>query len=169
MRNCKHFALAAALFLLVPACAYAGLPADGEEHVGQGYVFFAPGAVVQGGYSTGTAHFGGGGEGLIYRGLGIGAELGYLTPWRDFSSGIGIFSVNGSYHFNRTEKLSPFITGGYSLAFRNGHINLANFGGGVNYWFREKMGLRLEFRDHIHTGSFPTAHYLSARIGLSFR
>jgi hypothetical protein len=32
--------------------------------------------------------------------------------------------------------------------------------GGVNYWFRERMGLRLEFRDH------GTAH---GRLGLGFR
>ncbi len=169
MRNCKRFALAAALCLLWSAWVHAGPPSkEGEEQAGQGYVFFAPGAVVAGGNSVGTAHFGGGAEALVYQGLGIGAELGYHTPWEDFSSGIGILSINGSYNFNRTEKLSPFVTGGYSLAFRNGHANLVNFGGGVNYWFREKLGLRLEFRDHLKTGT-PTVHYISARIGLAIR
>jgi len=33
-------------------------------------------------------------------------------------------SLNGAYHFNRKRKLSPFVTGGYTLAFRDGHANL---------------------------------------------
>ncbi len=171
MRKCKRFTVATALFFLLSAWAYAGSPAsqtNREEHRGQGYVFFAPGALVGGGSSAGTAHVGAGGEALIYRGIGVGAEIGYLNPWRDFSAGIGILSLNGSYHFNRAQKLSPFITGGYSLAFRSGHANLVNVGAGVNYWFHDRVGLRLEFRDHIYTG-YPTSHYVSGRIGLSIR
>jgi hypothetical protein len=171
MCQCKRFGLTSALLLLLLGWAHTGFPAsraDGQEHGGQGYVFLAPGAFVGGGSSVGTAHLGAGGEALIYRGIGAGAEIGYLTPWRDFSAGIGVLSLNGSYHFNRARKLSPFLTGGYSLAFRNGHANLFNVGGGMNYWFSDKVGLRLEFRDHINTG-YTLAHYLSSRIGISFR
>jgi len=95
--------------------------------------------------------------------------LGYITGWRDFGNGIGMLSVNGSYHFNRNRKLSPFISGGYSMAFRSGAINLFNFGGGINYWFRDRIGLRLEFRDHVYSQYSHSTHYLGGRIGCSFR
>jgi hypothetical protein len=45
-------------------------------------------------------------------------------------------------------------------------ISTVHFGGRVNYWFRKRMGLRLEFRDHM---DMHNDHYLSGRIGFSFR
>ena len=172
MRILKYLVMSAPMIIALSAWAQAqssASPGEGKEHRGQGYVFFAPGAIVGDGYSAATAHFGGGGEGFIYKGLGLGAEAGYLTPWQDFESGVGMASFNGSYHFNRDRKLSPFVSGGYSLAFRNDTANLFNFGGGVNYWFRDRVGLRLEFRDHIDSRFSGSAHYLGGRIGLSFR
>jgi hypothetical protein len=138
---------------------------EGEEHRGQGYAFYAPGALGADGHYLATAHIGGGGEVLLYRGLGVGGEIGYLTPQRDFAAGIGMLSANGSYHFNQAGRLSPFVTAGWTLGIRDGHTTLFNYGGGVNYWFRERVGLRLEFRDHVKHES----HFLGARIGLSFR
>jgi hypothetical protein len=79
---------------------------------------------------------------------------------------VGILSFNGSYHFGRSQKLSSFVSGGYSIGIREGHISLANFGGGTNYWFRDRVGLRLEFRDHVDRDH---NQYLSGRIGLAFR
>ncbi len=169
MRTWKLFAVTAALVLGLSAGVYAESNASQRtesEHDGQGYVFFGPGAITGDGYTTGMAHIGGGGEILIYKGVGIGAEVGYLTPWRDFRTGIGIISVDGSYHFNPTRRISPFVTTGYSLGVREGHVNLLNFGGGVHYWFLDRVGLRLEFRDHVYKDS---DHFLSGRIGLSFR
>jgi len=131
---------------------------------GLGYVFTAPGAVDKG--SGSTLHFGGGGEARIYKGLGAGAEIGFLGPARDMGEGFGVFSANGSYHFRRDQKLVPFVTGGYTLFFRNGSANLGNFGGGVHYWFREGLGVRVEFRDHVQAG--PT-NFWEFRFGLSFR
>jgi len=169
MRTLRLFAITAALVLCLSACAYAGSNASQNtesEHNGQGYAFFGPGALTGDGYTTGMAHIGGGGEILVYKGVGVGAEVGYFTPWRDFRNGIGIVSVDGSYHFNRTRKLSPFVTAGYSWGIRNGHVDLFNFGGGIHYWFHDRVGLRLEFRDHLYKDS---DHFLSGRIGLSFR
>jgi len=151
----------------IPAVAWAQATA---EHKGQGYVFFAPGAVSPGG--SASAHFGGGGEALVYKGLGVGGEIGYLTPWQSFSSGLGVLSADGSYHFlprKRDAKVVPFVTGGYTLFFRSGSGNLFNFGGGINYWFRQRVGLRLEFRDHVWPSSYQTEHYWGFRIGLAFR
>jgi hypothetical protein len=173
MQKWKCYAFKATLFFALSAFAnavsVAAQPEIEKEHHGQGYFFFAPGGIFEGGYHVGTAHFGGGGEVLPYKGIGIGAEAGYLTPWRDFSQGIGLASVNGSYHFMRNRSVSPFVTAGYSLAFREGHANLFNFGGGVNWWFADRVGVRLEFRDHIYTYGTHRADYLGGRIGFAFR
>jgi hypothetical protein len=106
----------------------------------------------------------------VYKGLGVGGELGYVTPWHAFSNGLGVLSADGSYHFNRSEKVVPFVSSGYTLLFRSGSINGVNFGGGVNYWFRERVGLRLEFRDQVGlSGGGSTTHFYGFRVGMSFR
>ncbi len=65
-------------------------------------------------------------------------------------------------------KTEPFVNGGYSLFFREGHGNFAYLGGGVNYWMARRVGLRFELRDHIYarTGDL---HYWGVRVGLAFR
>lgn len=135
------------------------------QNRGQGYIFAAPGGVANGGDAT--LHFGGGGEGLVYKGLGAGAEIGFMGPASYMGEGFGVFSANGSYHFRRDQKLVPFVTSGYTLFFRDGSANLVNFGGGVNYWFRDHLGLRVEFRDHVLPS--PNTHFWEFRFGLAFR
>lgn len=61
----------------------------------------------------------------------------------------------------------PFVTGGYSLRIRAGVASAFNFGGGVNYWFKDRVGLRLEFRDHISHSDLN--YFYGFRIGLAFR
>jgi hypothetical protein len=118
-----------------------------------------------------TLHFGVGGEGLVYKGLGVGGEIGYLGATRHLNEGFGVFSPNVSYHFlnaTKSGKLAPFVTGGYSLLFRSGVGHAVNFGGGVNYWFKDRVGVRLEFRDHVVI--YPDlGHFFGFRIGLAFR
>ncbi len=173
-RICLRAPIAGIALCLMMICswAHAGLAADegqgkDSQKPLQGYAFFSPGAIL-GDDSVSTMNFGAGLDALIYRGVGAGAEVSYLTPWSDIGNGIGLLSLNGAYHFNRKRKLSPFVTGGYTLAIRDGHANLVNFGGGVNYWFREGQGLRLEFRDHLQP-QYANTHYVSFRIGYSFR
>jgi hypothetical protein len=152
-------------FLFLTAVLAGALPAL-AQHRGYGYVFGAPGGSTPGGEAN--FHIGAGGEGLIYKGLGAGADIGYLTPVRDWGSGVGLLSVNGSYHFlPQDRRLDPFVTAGYSLVFRSGSANLVNFGGGVQYWMRDRLGLRAEFRDHVLPN--PAVHYLEVRFGLCFR
>src|SRR5262245_60231365 len=94
--------------------------AQSKERRGQGYFFVAPGTTSEGGA---TLHIGGGGEGLVYKGLGVGGEIGYLGAARDLSGGIGIISPNVSYNFrnaSKSGKFVPFVTGGYSLLFTGG-------------------------------------------------
>jgi len=146
-------------------------PTQSTTDVGNsyGYLFAAPGGTSDGG--GGTLHIGGGGEGVFKNGAGIGAEVGYITPFESFGDGLGIFSVNGSYHFlksSKSEKVVPFVTGGYTGFFRGGYANGVNFGGGVNYWFKPRVGLRFEFRDNVFLQE-GSAHFLNVRVGLTFR
>jgi len=135
-----------------------------QDHQGQGYVFVAPGFVTAGG-TGGSLHFGGGGEGFVYHDLAAGAELGYVGRFSDYGGGLGVLSLNGSYHFLRDETLSPFMTAGYSLGFHSGHTNLFNYGFGANYWFKEHQGIRFEFRDHLN----GSGHIVDFRVGFAFR
>jgi hypothetical protein len=154
---------------LVAVCllALAAVPAMAVE----GYVFVAPGGASVGGTTNGTLQMGGGGEHVFGNRFGVGAELSALGPWRDYGSAIGVLSTNGSYHFaDRRAKVDPFVTGGYSLGFRNGTMNMANFGAGVNYWFGERIGFRTEFRNHLRVNdNAPNQNYWGVRVGLSFR
>lgn len=130
-----------------------------------GHVFGAPGLVVV--ENAGVFHAGGGGEALLYKGLGIGADLGYVFPFEYPSQGLGVFSPGASYHFKRDRLVSPFVTGGYTLAFRSQAFHAAHVGAGFHYWLSQGLGLRFEIRDHFR----PDTVYqiLSFRFGLSFR
>lgn len=157
----RRMFLAILVVALLPVLA----AAQDRPYSGLGYVFFAPGGASPG--NNMLMHFGVGGEGFAYKGLAAGAEIGMLGPKECLSEGIGLFSPNASYHFNRNAKLVPFVTGGYSLGFRQGIGNMVNFGGGVNYWFKPRLGLHLAFRDHLYPPE--NAHLWEFRFGLSFR
>ncbi|GEM_PF-808663 len=131
-----------------------------------GYVFAGVGN-TSGGNDT-FINFGGGGEGLLYKGFGAGGEIGALT----FTNGgnpesVGLASANFIGHFNRKGKVDPFITGGASLVFRSGAAGGGNIGGGVHWWVKNRLGVRFEFRDHIFSSDTP--HFYVFRVGLSFR
>ena len=159
-----HSRLLSCVLLAVMVCSGAVLAAA-QEHNAEGYLFFAPGVITAPGNSTASVHFGAGGEGFVHKGIAVGGELGYLTPWRDFDGGVGILSLDGQYHFSRGEKVVPFVTAGYSLGFRSNHANLFNYGVGANIWMKHNKGLRLEFRDHVDSNN----HFIDFRIGFAFR
>jgi len=167
----KRLALLLCVAFLAPALV------RGQESLsksfGHGYAFFAPGAATTFSCRSctfGTLHVGGGGEAILYKGLGIGAELGYLVPMEEMSQGFGLVSLNGVYVFRRGGKarVEPFLTGGGTVVISGGAYGGINFGGGVHYWMRKRVGLRIEFRDHVPTESF-NSHLFEGRIGISFR
>src|SRR2546426_11781921 len=97
------------LAVLLPFAA----AAQNKERHGQGYVFVAPTTTTEGGFGL---HFGVGGEGLVYKGLGVGGEIGYLGAAQALSEGAGVLSPNVSYHFTKASKsgkFAPFVTSGY--------------------------------------------------------
>ena len=139
-----------------------------------GYLFAAPGAltasILGARGSTATLHLGAGGEGIFGKGIGLGAEAGALLPEGQVEAVVGLGSVNGYYHFVHSEqKADPFVTGGYTVGFRGATVNLFNFGGGVNYWFISRLGVKVEVRDHLWTPANATVHAWGVRLGLTFR
>jgi hypothetical protein len=142
--------------------------ANAQSNTWQGYAYFGvhetPGAFGD------VLSAGVGGEGFLYRGLAAGGDLGYMFPRTSPPvSGIGLLSVNPSYHFvnkDRTNRVVPFVTGGYGLAFSSGAANLVNFGGGATFWFRDGLGFRLEVRNYRNTNASLTTQF---RFALAFR
>jgi hypothetical protein len=141
--------------------------AQSSDRRAWGYAFGGIGGASNG--EGAFVHVGGGGEGLLHKGFALGGELGYFAPAGDsIDNGLGILSVNPAYHFNRSQKAQPFVTGGFSLAFRDSRASGGgNFGGGVQYWFKERVALRVEYRTHVFSSDRPFLH--GVRVGISFR
>jgi hypothetical protein len=84
---------------------------------------------------------------MVGHGVGIGADLG----WVGSNYGIGLLSVAGSYRFGTGQKRTvvPFVLGGYSTSVLRGpQESFADAGAGVDMWFRDRSGVRLEVRGH---------------------
>ena len=177
----------ALLLLTMPAWA----PAQDAERPprGQGYGFL--GAGTRG--MTPTVGFGG--EAYVFKGLGIGAELGVggLDFGGDPDTMTGLASADGSYHFFPKKVRGhpvPFITGGCTMFFGHnthegsgffGHKPLSTNGfnvrGGVDFFASNHFGLRVDLRYYGHGGRilnyvYPDIQQFSSvafRIGLTFR
>lgn len=159
------------LYLLGLTAILAGA-AHGQSS--NGYFFAAPGGATCCGSTLTTVQLGGGGEYVLGRGVGAGVELSALDVRESlFSLGgnnwLGVFSPNGYYHFvhDKSARFDPFVTAGYTLMFNSGTASLFNFGGGGTFWFSDHLGVRFEFRDHIHGN--PTVNYWGFRFGIAFR
>jgi hypothetical protein len=134
----------------------------------QGYVYQGfSGDFIDGSGAVGNT--GVGGEGVFWKGISAGGDISGVYPFRCLSCIIGVVDLNGGFHFNagRTDrKLEPFVTAGYSFYFRGDSASGSNFGGGIVYWFKPKLGLRFEVREHRIQSSHAFTQF---RIGLSFR
>jgi hypothetical protein len=116
-----------------------------------------------------------GGEMVFGKGIGAGGELGFIAGHDSF----GFLSLNVYYHLAHhgvTQKLDPFLTGGYTLAFDplaafgpRAASNGANTGFGLNYWFLRHLGVRGEFRDIAIPGNSPGVSSWGIRGGIAFR
>lgn len=161
--------------LIVPALAW-GQDAD-HPYRGQGYFVFGVGPSIGGPVNPVVKQVGGGGEGFLYKGLGVGAEVQYASGGNYAFSKAWIGSADVSYHFGRhaVRGLDPFVLGGLSVVGPtqkgNGRGSPAgNFGGGTNLWLAEHAALRFEFRDVVGGSTFwPYDHVLSFRVGVTFR
>jgi hypothetical protein len=165
--------IAIALLLLICMSALASAQTEG-------YAYFAPGQLRGNGVTAAFFHFGGGAKYFTEKRVGLGADLGLWGPKSGFSDAYGgNFSLNGYYKLDLgLDKIDPTLTLGYTRSF--GHesgANWVNLGGGIDYWFKEKMALMLEFRDYlkrIDTGTVTfkrgvTITVWEIRVGLAFR
>jgi hypothetical protein len=166
----KQLIWIAVLISLVSIAARAQTPQPpAREFRGQGYAFVGPAAFTASGDTL--VSYGGGGEGVFANGLGLGAEVAGFSRMGRFNRSFGALSPNVSYHFQKASKsgkLVPFVTGGYSLFFSSGAASGFNVGGGVNYWFGERVGMRIEVRDHVVIPS-DNFNLISVRFGIAFR
>ncbi len=160
----RKTALAVLAVLTLPA--WSGAQSAGDRH-GWVYAFTGAGFLSDGGPAA--FNLGGGGTLLAGRGLGLGGELGYLA--HSGGNGVGLASADVSYHFGGRDagrRLVPFAVGGGAVAFRaRGSAGGGSFGGGIQYWLRERVALRVEFRDFIFSSDSP--HTYLFRVGLAFR
>ena len=134
---------------------------------GLGYVVAGP-AGVSGffGSSSTSLHAAAGGEALLKGLLGIGGEAGLLA---NSSSVLWVVSANGVVHLGAA-RVSPFVTGGYTrMGGGEGGFNAWNAGAGVDWWTNSRLGLRLDFRDHVRPDFRGTVHYWTVRGGIVFR
>jgi len=134
-----------------------------------------------------------GGEGYIFKGLGLGAEVGGVGLTSDPNAELGVGSADVSYHFfNKKDRGSaaPFVTGGYTAFFgHNTHMGTGlwghkplmtsgfNVGGGIDLFASKHWGMRLDVRYHGHGGrilnythpEIDQLSFVAFRIGLTFR
>ena len=129
--------------LAVPAWVSAEDPEKPFRYNGSGYTYFNIGACQHGYRLLGG---GGGGDGFLWRGLTVGADGGY----HQFSDGwgFGLLTLNVGYHFvdrKKPKKVDPFVNlsllGG-AVGSQGGFGGGGYLGGGLNYWFKERIGDR---------------------------
>ncbi len=135
-----------ALILLIWTSFLSPLWAD-EPVKGSGRAFFGVASFTDEAAEP-LLHVGGGGEGQIAGKLGVTADLGYLAALDGLSGGIGVFSPGLIYHFGERDRTMPFANGGYTLLFREDTLNYFFAGAGLDHWFSQRTGLRVEFRVH---------------------
>ena len=125
------------------------------------------------GSSTLLVHAAGGGEFLVGGRVGAGGEFGLLA---NADGGMFVTSVNGVFHFVPSvvtpikSRISPFASGGYTrLSSGEGAFDAWNLGGGADLWLKPRVGLRVEFRDHIRPDGRGGVQYWAYRVGVVFR
>jgi hypothetical protein len=163
MKPARTLVLAAAL--AAGLTAQQSSPEKPFRYNGNAHLYFATGACQHGYAHVGA---GGGGEGFLWRGLALGADLGYHRFVDDV--GFGLMSLTVGYHFvdrKKPKKFDPFVNftplGAY---IANGIGPAGSLGGGLNWWFKPRMALRTEVRFQALNGEEALTMF---RIGLSFR
>ena len=150
------------------AVAASGLPSQAQSH-SHGYLVVAPAVLSSSGESSAALQASGGGEGVFPGGVGLGAEIGALRVRGNSDTVVGIVSANGYFHIPRPlSSFDPYLTAGYSAVIDLfDSTNMFNIGGGTNWWFAPHLGLKLEFRDHLHSGN-ESSNLATFRFGLAF-
>ncbi len=147
----------------------AGTIADAQTLIGYGIA--GPSGISGFFRSSGSSvHAAGGVEALVVGRAGVGGELGVLA---NSSSALIVVSANGVLHVltpQSASRLSPYVTGGYThMSSGEGGFGAWNVGGGLDLWLKDRVGMRLEFRDHVRPDSRGAVQYWTVRAGVVFR
>jgi hypothetical protein len=132
----------------------------------QGYAVAGP-ATTMGfvNHSRITFNAAGGGEVLLGEYFAAGGEGGFFNR-------LITASANASLHLGASDRVSPFVTTGYSklgIGDGEGAFNAWNLGGGIDAWIGDRAGVRFELRDHIRPDDRGATHYWAFRVGVVFR
>jgi|ERR1700733_7559873 hypothetical protein len=144
-------------------------------------LFAGPGIVATNGNSRGQIQAGASfDEAPPNAWAGYYFEAGYLGPWSTPHNGSAFLSAdymaawnfgqsgsaqtpNGTrYWTDRSWRVLPFASAGYTRLFGTG--NAVNFGGGIDYRLSQTFAIRGEVRDY-YSFSTPTQHNVGLRIG----
>ncbi len=158
------------ILLALAAAAVVATPRAAQAQA-LGYAIVGPAGVVGPFGGSGLAgHVAAGGELLIGNRVGAGAEHGLIAG---VDGGQWATSANLVVHFappERSRGTRPFLTGGYTrLSSGDGTFNAWNIGGGVDIWARERVGVRVELRDHIRPDDGGAFHHWGLRAGIVVR
>ena len=95
--------------------------------------------------SSGLLHLGAGEDVIWPNGLGFGADFGYIGATTGFADGLMMLTAGPIYEFRTSSSFKPYVRGGLTVAL-NGDValSLMHVGGGVNKWFDERWGMKLE-------------------------
>jgi hypothetical protein len=156
------------LMLVMGAFAcLAGQTAEVKRYNTTGYATFGIG-VCQ--HRVTNVSVAGGGSADVWRGLAVGADLGFFRFVERNSSAFGIGTANLGYRYvNRKKpgKFEPFVDTGLGLAFAGGEAASAlSAGAGTYYWLKDRVGLRTEGRVYVIARSEAI---VMVRVGISFR
>jgi hypothetical protein len=160
---------------ILVALAFVTLFAAHASAQGLGYAEGGP-AGVNGyfGRWSDSFHVGGGAEIVAADHVGIGGEVGFFGR-------LVVASANATVHLGgvKNAKFSPFVTAGFSVfgigdgegAVDNlfGVFSAYNVGAGLHYWAADRVGFRVEFRDHFRPDDRGMTQYWSVRAGIAFR
>jgi hypothetical protein len=150
-----------------------------SQQGGRVYGFFGPGQTRVPDMNKAYMSFGGGGMYLRSKGFGGGAEIAAVGPMKHTSDqdnfgkqSVALFTLNGVKGFKlNSDRVEPFASSGYGRTFmRSSGANWFELGGGVNLWFKEKLGTTVELRDYIHRqDKNEWWQFWSVRVGLVWR
>ena len=144
-------------------------PAWAQESQGadkRAFFFGAPGVIM--GTDAATMHVGGGVETVWANGLGFAFDAGYFTG-SDFGNGAVSISPAMIYELPVNGRVKPYVRGGGTLLANRSHAGLLwTVGGGVNFWFKERMALKVEIRDSFFAED-PGEGLVDVMVGLVFR
>ena len=158
----RRIVIVATAVVLMAAPTLAQEPADSLQRVGT--VFGSLGGISDG--SSALFHIGGGEDIVWPNGLGVGADFGYISSTNAFGDGLFLLTAGPLYEFRNSSRYKPFVRGGVSLAIgQGGTLPLMHIGGGLNQWFDERWGLKLEVRDHFHP-RYPEFQVVEFTVGL---